>query len=292
MAFEFRDVVLLSQERDEGFKKILPVIPCVTCTNVGALVGSGGEPLLATVSGEPDRLWVMAYGDSIPFMVLNDNKVAPQTGLAVFVGYLEDSSEREVIGYNNETLGIDASTGYLAPGADSATSHIFRDSLATLRVTAGSGGVTINVLGMEYDRFGNREPFLAITAYSLTSLVPAAGKVCWAIIYLDQVTGTIQAIAGPSVPDLAGVSILKPDTPVDGYSTAYAKLTGGMTVIIQDDIEDARKILRPNVLPGVIYNRIVTDMVIPTDYTLLRGVVQIEPGKAIRLENNARMVLI
>lgn len=291
MAFEFRDVQLASEEHDDQFKKDKLVAPCVTCSVSGELAGSEGEPLSATVEDEPDRLWAMSYGDSIPFAVLNDNKVASQTGLAILVGYLEDSSEREIIGYNNETLGLDASTGYLAPGADSGNTNIFRDSLATLRVTAGASGVTVNVSGMEYDRFGHREPSLA-TIYSLAGLVPAAGKICWALVYLDQVTGTIQGVVGISVEDLAGATILKPDTPVDGYSAAYVKLTGGMTGMTANELEDARRVLRPNLLPGVIYNRVVTSMVIPENYTLLRGIVQIEPGQAIKLEDGARMVLI
>ena len=291
MAFEFRDVQLASEEHDDQFKKAMLVTPCVTCSVSGELAGSEGEPLSATVEDEPDRLWVMSYGDSIPFAVLNDNKVASQTGLTVLAGYLEDSSEREIIGYNNETLGLDASTGYLAPGADSGNTNIFRDSLATLRVTAGASGVTVNVSGMEYDRFGHREPSLA-TIYSLAGLVPASGKVYWALVYLDQVTGTIQAVTGPSVENLAGVTILKPDTPIDGYGAGYVKLIGGMTGVIADDIESAQKILQPNILPGVIYNRVVTSMVIPEDYTLLRGIVQVLPNQAIKLESGARMVLI
>lgn len=291
MPLNFRDVLASAEARDEKFKRRTSVFPCITCDALGVIEDASGNPISAVVAGQPDYVWVMAYGDSTPFTVLNDNKINPQTGVLVYVGYLEDSSKQEIIGLNNSVLGLAVDTGVWSPFAGTF-SYITRDLFPILKTTpASAGGVAVDVSALEYDRFGGREVSFA-TSLSLSSSVPSAGLIRWVLVYLDGTTGTVQSLDGVAIPNLASASPIKPDTPVDGIASSYVKLASGATGIATGDIAEAKRITTPNTIPGLVYNRAVRPITIPADYSMVRGPLQIEAGQTVAIEDGGRIVLL
>lgn len=290
MAFEFRDVQLEAQEKDETFKRKTDVIPCVTCDASGVTADAGGNSISALVEEEPDRVWVKAYNDSIPFPVLNDNKIPPSTGILAYVGYLEDSSEREIIGFNNETLGITASTSQFST-YESTPGPVQRDNLASLKVTPGASGLTVSVTNMEYDRYSRRQVSFANLSFSIASLQPASGFELWVLVYLNARNGALAAVAGLPVALIGSLEPIKPNTPLDGYAAGYVRLTGVATSINLTDIEDARKIVDFNFIPGVVYNK-STSFTVPADYTMIRGNLILENDVGICIEDGGRLLII
>lgn len=290
MPFDFRDAALEVKKRDERFKSATLVSPCVTCTAIGEFANASGDPISAQVADEPDNLWVVAYGDSTPFIVLNQGAVASQTGLAVKVGYSEGSTQREILGYNRDMLPPEVTIQDLYNETDN-NSSILRDKLATLRVVPVSGTFTVTVYGMEYNRFGARQPFPTAT-FDFTPYVPAPGKSRWALLYLDMFTMILSVELGPLGPDHPTYVLSKPNTPLFGFGTVYVSLSGAASELSESDLEDARRTLFPNKVSGVVYNRVVTELVIPADTTYIRGVLTVEANQVLRIEEGARVVVL
>lgn len=286
---QFRDVLLASQEHDTRFKKETFVIPCVTCTAVGVTEDSDGNPVSAVVTGEPDYVWVKAYNDSVPSVVLNNNKINPQTGLLVYIGYIEGSTQQEIIGLNDSVLDVDADTTNFSPFSGVLT-FVTRDMFPILKTTPSSG-LIVSVSALEYDRYGGREVVLS-TTIDLTAYKPASGYVVWVLVYLDAKDGVVEALSGVAVRDIASVSPSKPDTPIDGIASAYVKLLFTTTTIIVTDIAEAKRFTTPNVVPGLSYNLLISSLTIPGDYTMIRGQMILQGGQVLIIENTGRMVLL
>lgn len=290
MTFQFRDVELALESRDERFKIEQEVIPCVTCDSAGTTLDGDGAPISAIVDGEPDRVWVTAYNDSIPFIVLNNGRINPQTNTPVWIGYLEDSTEREVIAVNRNGYDLDA--GISAQFALTAqVSYISRSQFPILKTTAG-GLLTVDVSALEYDRFGGRVVFQGQVGVSLAAHVPAANYKRKVLVYLSTVTGLISTEAGVAVQDIPGQTAVTPDTPPDGIASASVTLIGGQTVIVTEDIAEAKRIIIPNTIPGMIYNGIPRSIDVLADYTYIRGGTRIEQGQYLRIYDTGRVVIL
>lgn len=289
MTLEFRDVALSLEEHEKQFKVDQGVSPCVTC-NAAGVTTVGGAPVSALVDGEPNRVWVIAYGDSIPFIVLNNNVINPQTNVPVSVGYLEDSVEREILGVNRAQfdVGADVSAQYTLTAQVMAVS---RSQFPILRTTAG-GLLTINVSALEYDRLGGRILFQGQSGVSLAASVPSAGYKVKVLVYLSMITGLIATEAGVTVQDIPGQTATPPDTPPDGIASATVDLIGGQTVIVTADIVEAKRIVTPNTVPGLIYNGIPRSVDVPADYTYIRGGTRIEQGQFLRIHDTGRVILL
>lgn len=290
MTFQFRDVQLALENRDEQFKIEQEVIPCVTCNVSGTTLDGDGAPISAIVDGEPDRVWVTAYNDSIPFIVLNNGRINPQTNTPVWVGYLEDSTEREVIAVNRNGYDIDA--GISAQFALTAqVSYISRSQFPILKTTVGSL-LTVDVSALEYDRFGGRVVFQSQVGVSLAAFVPTAGYKVKVLVYLSAVTGLIGTEGGVAVQDIPGQTAITPDTPPDGMASASVALIGGQTVIATEDISEAKRITTPNTVPGLVYNGIPRSIDVLDDYTYIRGGTRIEQGQFLRIQDGGRVVIL
>lgn len=290
MPFEFRDVALALEERDEQFKVDRGTAPCVTCDDTGQTEDASGNAISAIVEGEPDRVWVLAYGDSIPFIVLNKGRINPQSNVPVWVGYLEDSVEREVLGVNQSQLDIDtdSSSQY---GVSSQAGFISRSQFPILKTTAG-GLLTVDVSALEYDRFGGYTAFQGQSGVSLTSSVPAANFKVKALVYLSTLTGLIVIETGVSVQDLPGNTAVTPDTPPDGIASAVVSLVGGQTVISTSDIAEAKRITTPNTISGMVYNNIPRSVDVPADYTYLRGATKVEQSQYLKIHDGGRVRIL
>lgn len=290
MTFQFRDVELALESREEQFKLDQEVSPCVTCDAAGTTLDSDGAPISAIVSGEPDRVWVTAYNDSIPFIVLNNGRINPQTNTPVWVGYLEDSTEREVIAVNRDGYDVDA--GISAQFALTAqVSYISRSQFPILKTTPG-GLLTVNVSALEYDRFGGRVVFQGQVGVSLAAFVPATGYIIRVLVYLSAITGLIGTETGVAVQDIPGQTAVVPNTPPDSIASSSVSLIGGQTVIAKEDITEAKRITTPNTMPGLIYNGIPQSIDVPTDYTYVRGGTRIEQGQYLRIQDTGRVILL
>jgi hypothetical protein len=259
----------------------------VTCDDVGNLVDASGQALSALVDGEPNRVWVTAYNDSIPFAVLNNNRIPSLTNLSVLVGYLEGSTEREVLSLNTSALDVSEDWSSFSPYSTSA--YILRDSLPSLKTTP-AGGLNVAVSSLEYDRFGGRAAIVS-TNHDLSSCTPAGNKVLYVLTYLDLVTGLVTFICGDAVENLANAKPLKPDTPADGIASAYIRITSSTTTITEDLISEAKRTLTPNVIPGLKYNYIVASLEVPQNYTYIRGETHIATGVYLRIAQGARVVI-
>lgn len=286
MSFEFRDVELALKEKDEQFKRQQDRIPCLTCDVTGVTAG----PISAIVDGEPDRVWVLAYGDSIPFIVLNKGRVNPQTNVPVWVGYREDSVEREILGVNQSQLDIDtdSSSQY---NVSSQASFISRSQFPILKTTS-SGLLTVDVSALEYDRFGGHTAFQGQNGVSLAASVPAANFKVKVLVYLSTLTGLITTETGVSVQDLPDNTAVTPDTPPDGIASAVVTLVGGQTVISASDIVEAKRFTTPNTIPGIVYNNIPRSVDVLADYTYLRGATKIEQGQYLKVFQNGRVRIL
>ncbi len=284
MLFELRDVAAAMEERDAQFKIDKGTIPCVTCDVSGVIADSGGNPLSALVEGEGDRIWVMAYNDSVPFAILNNGRVATQTGLMILVGYFEGSVEREVIGYNNNTVGVNVP---VLSGSSSLT-YVTRGMFPFLKVTPVTG-LTISISSFEYYVHGNRYVLDEAISLSLSSYIPAASKTVYVLIYLSYL-GVVSVVSGTPVQNIAGAKPLKPSVPLYGFASAYIRLYDTTTAISFVSIEEAKQVVRPNALPGLSYNIITNVMTIPPEHTFARGNLRIKSG-GIVLQLNSRMVI-
>lgn len=282
--FELRDVSDALKKRDSQFKVDQGTTPCVTCDVVGIIADGVGNPLSALVDGEGDRVWAMAYNDSIPFAVLNNGRVATQTGLMVLVGFFEGSVEREIIGYNNDTVGVNVP---VLPGS-SNLSYVTRDMFPFLKVTPTSG-LSISISSFEYYVHGNRCVLDQAVTFSLSPYIPAVNKIVYVLVYLSYL-GAVSAISGMPVANIAGAKPIKPTVPLYGFASAYIKLADTTTDISFDSIEEAKQITNPNALPGLSYNIISSILVIPPEHTLIRGNLRLDSG-GIRLESTSRMVI-
>lgn len=285
MPFEIRDVQLALEEKDQQFKVDKGTIPCITSDDTGVIADSAGNPLSALVDGEGDRLWVTAYNDSIPFAVLNNGRVATQSGLMILVGYVEGSTEREVIGYNNDTVGVTVPV----LSDSSILTYITRDMFPFLKVSPSSG-LTVSISSFEYYVHGNRHVLDEAISISLSSSIPAANKVVYILVYLSYL-GIVSVISGTPVQNIAGAKPLKPSVPLYGFPSAYIKLADTTTAIAFTDIEEAKQIVRPNALPGLSYNIISEELTIPPEHTFIRGNLKIASTGGIILESNSRMVI-
>lgn len=289
MTLEFRDAALSLEEHEKQFKIEQGVSPCVTCNSAGATT-VGGVAISALVEGEPNRVWVIAYGDSIPFIVLNNNVINPQTNIPVSVGYLEDSTEREILGVNRAQfdVGADVSAQYTLTAQVMAVS---RGQFPILRTTAG-GLLTVNVSALEYDRLGGRVLFQGQSGVSLAASVPSAGYKVKVLVYLSMITGLIATETGTPVQNIPGQTAVVPDTPPDGIASSVVDLIGGQTVIATADIVEAKRITTPNTVPGLIYNGIPRSIDVPADYTYIRGGTRIEQGQYLRIQDTGRVILL
>lgn len=289
MTLEFRDVALSLEKHEEQFKVDQGVSPCVTCNSAGATT-VGGAAVSALVDGEPNRVWVIAYGDSIPFIVLNNNVINPQTNIPVSVGYLEDSTEREILGVNRTQfdIGADVSAQYALTAQVMAVS---RSQFPILKTSAG-GLLTVNVSSLEYDRLGGRVLFQGQSGVSLAASVPSAGYKVKVLVYLSMLIGLIAIETGVAVQDIPGMTASVPDTPPDGTASGVVSLIGGQTVIATSDISEAKRITTPNTVPGLIYNGIPRSVDVPEDYTYIRGGTRIEQGQYLRIQDTGRVILL
>lgn len=290
MPFEFRDVTLALEERDRQFKIDQGTVPCVTCNSAGETADSNGNAISAIVDGEPDRIWVLAYGDSIPFIVLNKGRINPQTNVPVWVGYLEDSVEREVLGVNQSQLDLDtdSSSQY---SVSSQAGFISRSQFPILKTTPG-GLLTVDVSALEYDRFGGRISFQGQVGVSLAAYVPSANYKVKILVYLSALTGLIVLEGGVEVQDIPGQIAIVPDTPPDGIASAVVSLTGGQTVIGNPDIAEAKRITTPNTISGMVYNNIPRSIDVLADYTYLRGATKIEQGQYLKIFDTGRVRIL
>lgn len=289
MVFRFEDVKMLAKKRDNETKKIAPVIPCVTCDSNGDTVDAAGDALSSLVSGEPNRVWATAYNDSIPFAVLNNNRVPFQSNLSVLVGYLEGSTEREILSLNADVLDLTAGWDDFSPYSSTTPAYVSRSSFPILKTTP-AGTLNVAVSALEYDRFGQRAAVFS-SSLDLSGCTPAGNKILYVLVYLDAVTGTIASLCGVSVPYNVTAIPLKPDTPVDGIASAYVLLQSTDTVIDSSMIVEAKRITMPNMIPGMVYNYIVGSVEVPVDYTYARGETHITAGQYIRIAQGGRMVI-
>lgn len=289
MVFKFEDVKMLAEKKDAETKKITSVIPCVTCDASGDTVDAVGDALSSLVSGEPNRVWVTAYNDSIPFAVLNNNRVPFQSNLSVLVGHLEGSTEREILSLNTDVLDLTAGWDSFSPYSSTTPAYVSRSSFPILKTTP-AGTLNVAVSALEYDRFGRRAVVFSSTL-DLSGCTPAGNKILYVLVYLDAVTGAIASLCGEAVPFNATATPLKPDTPVDGIASAYVLLQSTDTVIDTSMIIEAKRVTTPNVISGMMYNYIVGSIEVPADYTYIRGETHISAGQYIRIASGGRMVI-
>lgn len=286
---QFRDIVLEQERVDKKIKHETTLIPAVTCDILGNTEDSNSDPIDASVDEEPNRVWVRTFNDAVPQAVLNDNVINPQTGLLVFIGYLEGSAEIEIIRQNRSVLGETVDTTDYSSFAGTFT-YVDRSLFPILKTTTSSG-LIVAVSALEYDRFGGHEIAFS-TTLDLTSFKPAAGFISWTLIYLDAKDGAIEALAGDTVLNIASASPVKPDTPVDGIASAYVKLSSATTTIATEDIAEAKRITTPNIIPGVSYNLIVRSINVPANYTMIRGQIVIQTGQTLSIESGGRIIIL
>lgn len=287
---QFRDVVLEQERVDKEFKRATPLIPAVTCDILGNTEDSNGDPISAVVNEEPNRVWVRTFNDAVPQAVLNDNVIQAQSGLMVYIGYLEGSQEIEVIRLNRSVLSETINTTAHSVYSETFTT-IFRRQLAPLKVTPSGTTLIANVGQLEYDRNGGRE-FLITTTLDLASSVPASGLKRYVLVYLDMATGTVAALDGDTVANVAFKTAVKPDTPLDGIASVYVLLIGGTTLLVEDDIEAAQRILVPNTVTGATSNIVRSNLEIPADYTMVRGTLKIVTGSVFKIIDTGRVVIL
>lgn len=287
---QFRDIILEQERVDREFKRATPLIPAVTCDILGNTEDSNGDPISAAVNEEPNRLWVRTFNDAVPQAVLNDNVVQAQTGLMVYIGYLEGSQEIEIIRLNRSVLSETVDTTAHSTYSETFT-NIFRRQLAPLKVTPSGTTLIANIGQLEYDRNGGRE-FIVSTTLDLASSVPGSGLKRYTLVYLDMATGTVAALDGDTVANVAFKTAVKPDTPLDGIASVYVLLIGGATLLVEDDIEAAQRILVPNTVTGATSNIVRSNLEIPADYTMVRGTLKIVTGSVFKIINTGRVVIL
>lgn len=287
---QFRDVVLEQERVDKEFKRATPLIPAVTCDILGNTEDSNGDPISAAVNEEPNRLWVRTFNDAVPQAVLNDNVVQAQTGLTVYIGYLEGAQEIEIIRLNRSILSETVDTTAHSTYSETFT-NVFRRQLAPLKVTPSGTTLIANIGQLEYDRNGGRE-FIVSTTLDLASSVPGSGLKRYTLVYLDMATGTVAALDGDTVANVAFKTAVKPDTPLDGIASVYVLLIGGATLLVEDDIEAAQRILVPNTVAGAVSNIVRSNLEIPSDYTMVRGALKIVTGSVFKIVDTGRIVVL
>ncbi len=287
MPFEFRDSILANEEREEKFQEELPEIPCVTCDAAGVTTST----FSAAVEGEPDRIWVRAYGDSIPFIAFNGGTVAYKAGIAVIVGYSEGTSERVVLGANHDVQDLsDTNTTTIIQQQGSVGDLSIRGNFPTLKIQPGVGQ-TVKVLSFAYYRYGKWE-IVNETTLNLASLYPASGYERWALIYLDQITSTILTKTGLIVLSATAVEPVKPHTPPEAYVAGYVRLTNGVTQLLSSHIKDTRQFLSPNLVAGSVGNIVRTDLTVPAEFTHIRGPLRVVGDSVVRIEDGGRIVIM
>lgn len=285
---QFRDILLEQKKVDSRFKKVTPLIPAVTCDVSGNTEDANGDPISSAVDEEPNKIWVRTFNDAVPQSVLNDNVVPVQSGLTVLIGYLEGSPEIEVVRLNRSA--IVETTGILDHSAFGETyTSVLRRQLAPLKVTPSGTAMVVSIAQLEYDRTGSRAFFIT-TTLDLASSVPSSGFKRYTLVYLDVANAAIAIVDGTIVADLPSKIPVKPNTPIDGIPSVYVLLAGGATLLVEDDIEAAQRILLPNSIPGVTSDTIYGNLEIPANYTAVRGNLKIPGGKTIKILNTGRIV--
>ncbi len=286
----FRDILLEKKKADSRFKRATPLIPAVTCDVSGNTEDANGDPVSSAVDGEPNKIWVRTFNDAVPQSVLNDNAVPVQTGLTVYIGYLEGSTEIEVVRLNRSV--IVETTSILDHSAFGETyTSVLRRQLAPLKVVPSGTTMIANISQLEYDRTGSRKLFLT-TTLDLASSVPASGFKRYTLIYLNSATNTVTVVDGSVVADIPSKTPIKPNTPIDGIPSVYVLLAGGTTLLVEGDIEAAQRILQANTMPGVTSNTIYGNLEIPAAYTSVRGDLKVTGGKTVKILDTGRIILL
>jgi len=252
MTDTFFDLVLDKQKYDAQFKVVKQLVPAVFSDEYGRYEDDDGNNLSAEVTDNINYVWCRAYGDAPPAPVLNKNKVPPITGMPVYIGYNEESSEIEVLGINkallNESESIPNTTvhyrQHLETGYDPLP--LMRRMRGELKTTPGSSGLAVNVSSLEYDdNNGDRQVFGGINGYDISVGKPAAGLARYVLIYLNIINGNLAMVNGSTVIDSMAVVPPKADTPENGIASAYVRLDGTQTSIVNGDISEGRRFLLP-----------------------------------------------
>lgn len=220
--------------------------------------GPNGE---ITPSYDPKKCWVKPLAaidsnDSSPVVLLRCRWLVPQIGLPVTVGTMHGGNEQEVLGVKADDLGL--LPGYTGQDFNTAShadnhaweysttyphSQVHKDAplkwtirnLRDLRtVPSVAGGLKVDV--------GAYIDFGGYVGLDLSTHQPASGSVVFVTVYKDNVSNTVKSVAGSAV----GIGSTPPkQTPNDEDYTisAYVRLTGTATAIVDADILEGRKFL-------------------------------------------------
>lgn len=123
-------------------------------------------------------------------------------------------------------------------GADPV--KIYRPALQELKCIGDGTTLSVTVQGCIYIYSGARKEFPG-DIVDLSSSVPGSGLIRKVLIYLNQVTNTINTIDGTAVINTEAIPVPEPDIPGDGIASAFVELENGQTAIVTStDIFDSR----------------------------------------------------
>lgn len=245
-----RDIVLKQREQLEKKETARQI-------TAGLLVSVNGS---VTVPRRPNYVYFLEYNqpeNGPPAVVWND-VVAPIDQLPVLVA-LEPKKpfKRKVIGVNTDALiqTDPTQSGWfnlpphaqthqwpdeVSPGHDKLP--IYQPALQMLKSTGGNG-LIVSVNRLIHQFAGNRFVFPGGTV-DVTSHIPAGPtEKLRLLIYLDQISNSLNVVTGATVPDIASVVAPYPAIPDNSIASAYLLLRDTTTAVLNTDFEDARAFL-------------------------------------------------
>lgn len=267
MPIQIRDVQLQKAQDDERFKQTTPLIP-VVLTDAEGRTSVGGVSVLAVVEDSPNEVWGRAYGDAPPFQYLNNDAVPEWSGIPIWVGYREGSTQIECLGINYSA--VDTSVE-LPSGGLHGEQHeeggydpvdVSRRMRTELKCTVDLDNWKVTVGPFEYRAHnGVRTYFHGKAGYDLAAAQPAAGLARWVLVRLDTSTNTLAYTSGTTGPNITTYNLTKPNCPDGSIPSAYLRINGDDSAFSGADreLDDARIFLNDVQSGSSILDEILTD---------------------------------
>ena len=244
MSVVFERALAAKKEADNQFERDQPAFQ-------GVLVAVDSSN--AAVANQPGRVWARPFGqdDTPPIPVFN-RKVPPTVGLRVIVKRApKEPFDWEIFDWDTGQASIRDNYSETALMQRHAHEHLFggRDALflylramVPLR-TSPQSGLTVQIAPHTYPDQGRPKTFTGQNNFDLSSYVPATGLARVVLLYLDLAGNTIGVVAGATIVDAGPINPARPDPPTGGRPSAWVRLAGDQTAIVESDITDARFIL-------------------------------------------------
>lgn len=283
MAIQFRDIAKPFKDKLAGrFESKRNII-------VGYIRAVDGDVI---PPGRPNYVWFQEWAqpESAPLAMVFNDAVAAVANLPVLVGvnpvppyrrkvigvYHDGINPVSAINVGSFSLPLHAHSHQYPnetnPGHDKVLTY--QPAIQPLKTTGGNG-LIVTTQSFIYQYLNEYYLFSGGTV-DLTTYAPAAGLICYILVYLDPTTGSIVLVNGTPVLNNGVIPIPLPSLVEGTYPSAFIKIADTTTDIANSDIVDARSILSPVTHTGnTLTPRRVGDILISLDG------VNFEPGETL-----------